>query len=253
MSCPRAGKSLCIFLSAMTTTRIRPSTLVRLETQIARLKSHNAERDFWQRALIVVSKTQSLTQTHTLFLENYCIGECRKAGRYNDENGNAGTKPYAPPPLEADCLEIFDTARTLLSTLGCPVFEPLAQQPFESDPEGNLETASDLYFCTGSEADGRGRYTSDGLVVLKGSSGRIETASSFAVHAYAGLRDELIESGVCKIQDDRFVFIKDHAFKRPSTASVALQGRAGNGWLEWKDSCGRTLDELVRKAGIATS
>lgn len=32
----------------------------------ARLTAHNQKKDFWERALVLVSKTNSLTQTHTL-------------------------------------------------------------------------------------------------------------------------------------------------------------------------------------------
>ena len=39
----------------------------------ARLASHNRDRDFWERALVVISRTNSLTQTHALFLEWHCI------------------------------------------------------------------------------------------------------------------------------------------------------------------------------------
>ena len=77
-----------------------------------RLASHNKDKDFWQRALVLISRTGSLTQTHALFLEWQCIQAARQAGRYVTENGNAGTRPHTPAPLEADCMEIFDTGRT---------------------------------------------------------------------------------------------------------------------------------------------
>ena len=57
-----------------------------------RLPDHNASKDFWQRALVVVSRTNSLTQTHALYLEWYCLQAVRNAGRYTDENGNKGSK-----------------------------------------------------------------------------------------------------------------------------------------------------------------
>ena len=57
---------------------------------------------------MLISRTNSLTQTHALFLEWHCLQAARKAGRYADENGNSGNKPHAPPPLEADCLEMFE-------------------------------------------------------------------------------------------------------------------------------------------------
>lgn len=63
-----------------------------------RLASHNKDKDFWQRALVLISRTGSLTQTHGLFLEWQCIQAARQAGRYVTENGNAGTRPHTPAP-----------------------------------------------------------------------------------------------------------------------------------------------------------
>ena len=94
-----------------------------------RLASHNKDKDFWQRALVLISRTGSLTQTHGLFLEWQCIQAARQAGRYLTENGTAGTRPHTPAPLEADCMEIFETGRTLLATLGHPLFDPVANPP----------------------------------------------------------------------------------------------------------------------------
>ena len=120
----------------------------------ARLISHNKNKEFWERALIITSKTNSMTQTHALFLEWHCIQAIRQAGRYADHNGTSGTRPHTPAPLEADCLEMFETASTLLATLGHPLFVPLTS--------GGTTTEDDeLFYCTGSEADGRGLYTQE--------------------------------------------------------------------------------------------
>jgi Domain of unknown function (DUF4357) len=205
-----------------------------------RLAAHNREKDFWERALIVVSRTNSLTQTHGVFLEWYCIQACREAGRYLDENGNAGSKPYTPPPLEADCLEIFDTAKTLLATLGYPIFDPVAKTESTSNED-------EIFFCKGSGADGRGQYTTEGFVVLKGSIGRIENVPSIVGTSLERTRAKLQTSGVFEIEDDQLVFKKDHLFGSPSMAAMALMGRTANGWVEWKDDTGRTLDELKRQ------
>jgi len=206
-----------------------------------RLKKHNKEKEFWDRVLVVISRTNTLTQTHTLFLESFCLKACRDANRYADDNSNSGTKPHTPPPLEADCLEIFDTARTLLATLGHPLFVPVAKPEVTADED-------ELFYCKGSGANGRGIYTPEGFVVLKGSTGRKQIVTSFADHSYAGMRDELITNGVCTMEGDQIVFLKDHLFRKPSKASAALQGRAGNGWTEWKNKDGKTLNELKRQS-----
>jgi len=105
-----------------------------------------------------------------------------------------------------------------------------------------------LYFCRGSEADGRRLYTEEGFVVLKGSTGRLKTALSFDSHNYARHRQRLIEQGVMSVQGDRVRFERDYLSKSPSFAAVCLLGRAANGWFEWKDAKGRTLDEAERQS-----
>ena len=44
-----------------------------------------------------------------------------------------------------------------------------------------------------------------------------------------------------------YIFSKDVEFGSPSGASDVVLGRASNGWTEWKDAQGMTLDELMRK------
>jgi predicted GIY-YIG superfamily endonuclease len=57
-----------------------------------RLVQHNQSKDFWNRALVVISLTNSMTQTHALFLEWFAIQQATRAGRYNLENGNTGAR-----------------------------------------------------------------------------------------------------------------------------------------------------------------
>ena len=207
----------------------------------SRLTSHNKSKDFWQRALVLVSKTNSLTQTHALFLEWYCLKGVEKADRYVLENGNAGSKPHTPPPLEADCYEIFETGSTLLATLGFPMFDAVA--PSISDTK-----TSDAFFCKSAGIDGRGLYTSEGFVILKGSVGRRANVPSIQGTSDERFRQKLVETGVMKEEGETVVFQKDHLFNSPSMALIALLGRTANGWKEWKDANGLTLDEVKRSS-----
>lgn len=208
----------------------------------ARLVKHNKEKEFWERALVLISRTNSLTQTHALFLEWHCLQATRKAARYADENGNSGSKPHTPAPLEADCLEIFETGQILLSTLGYPIFDPVAKS-------STLPKADDVFYCKASGANARGLYTQEGFVVLKGSIGRKDNVPSIVGTATERFRNKLMESGVVGVQEDTIVFERDHLFRSPSMAAIALTGRTANGWIEWKRKDGKTLDEVKRQAG----
>ncbi len=208
----------------------------------SRLTAHNQKKDFWERALVLVSKTNSLTQTHALYLESLALQQIRQAGRFADENGNGGSRPHTPAPLEAECQEIYETSSILVSSLGYPLFDPVAK-PKQSDEPGEV-------FRLRSPSNGveaKGLYTAEGFVVLAGSVGRIDTAPSLG-ETNERWRQRLLDSGVMQPDDQgRLVFPKDHLFKSPSGAAIALLGRTANGWKEWKSPQGQTLHHLVRE------
>lgn len=104
-----------------------------------------------------------------------------------------------------------------------------------------------MFFCTAGGIDGKGLYTSEGFVVLKGSKGK-KAISGALPASDRRFRERLIETGVMKEQADTVVFLKDHLFNSPSYAGVALLGRSSNGWKEWKNKDGVTLDKLKRAA-----
>ncbi|MEJ8821530.1 GIY-YIG nuclease family protein [Variovorax humicola] len=228
-----------------------------------RLSEHDldAKRQFWNRALVAISLTHSLTQTHAMYLEWRSIQQANMAQRYSVENGNAGSKPHTPAWLEADCGEIFDTIRTLVATLGQPVFEPFAVRREsslrQSDDSGIGVPAAavEAFRCKGPEADAAGQYTEEGMVVLKGSRSRAQIAPSMISMSAGKHRQRLLDAGELVLDGESYVFQRDVLFGTPSGASDVVLGRSSNGWMEWKDSAGRTLDELKRKkaAGLTAA
>lgn len=205
------------------------------EDCLVRLKQHHKQKEFWTNVLIAVSKTQYFTKSHVKFLEWYCHQAIGKAGRFALENSTAPTKPYISESMEADLLDNFDTLKTLVSTLGYPLFDEIRQPA----PRNTLT-------CRGKDADARGEYTEDGLVVLAGSLANLHevpSAGSWVVSMRAGL----VEAGVLEPQGKVLRFTRDHVFSSPSAAAATVLARRSNGWIEWKFPDGRTLDEVVRQ------
>lgn len=204
-----------------------------------RLSHHNQKKDFWSKAVAIVSLTNNLTQTHVLFLEWLAIREAKQVGRYELENGNEGSKPYTPAPMEADCQEIFNVSKTLLGTLGHPVFKALTNGKVKQD---------ELFYCTRNGVNGKGVMTDEGFVVLKGSSGA-EIVSEIYPSIIRG-REKAVKSGSAEIESSQFVFKKDYLFRTPSGASDVVIGKSSNGWIEWRNKAGKTLDDVYRKATL---
>lgn len=210
-----------------------------------RLKQHHQSKDFWTTAVVVGSRTGSLTKAHARLLEFLSIRQAADAGRYRLDNGNAGSRPPIPAWMEADVFEVFETAGTLLSTLAYPVFDAKPSRKVLGDEEQDDD--SRRFFCTERGIKAEAIYSEDGLTVLKGSTGRIDAVPSFSGdHAQPRRRARLIDEGILVEDHGVLRLTRDESFSSPSAAANVMMGRTSNGWLVWKDASGRTLHERFR-------
>ena len=203
-----------------------------------RLKQQNKAKDFWNTAIVIVSKTKYFTKTHIKFLEWYCYEQARAAERFRLENSTVPAKPYTPEPIQADLLDNFETIRILTSTLGYPIFEPIVK-PRERD----------VLVCKGREVYAEGELTEEGFVVFKGSTARIRETRTIGSWA-SNLRARLVEEGILVEENGKYRFTQDHIFSSPSAAAATVLGRAANGWQLWKYKDGKTLHEVKRGATV---
>ncbi len=203
-----------------------------------RIDSHNSNKDFWQTAILVISKTNSFTQAHIRYLEWYGIKKAQEIGRYTLNNEQIPSKPFVPEPMEADLLDAFDTLTTLLATLGYPVFEPIFKN-----------NAAEQFFLKGKDTEAVGELVEDGFVVRAGAIARIEVVPS-ALDKVPAIRKKLSDSGILVMEDGQLRFTQDYLFNTPSGAATTILGRSSNGWVDWKNKDGKTLDEVKRAQDI---
>lgn len=159
------------------------------------MQHHKDEKKDWERALVLVSLTNNLTQTHVLYLESLSIEKARSCQRYELLNGNSGQKPHTPIPLKADCDEIHEISSLLLATLGYPFFEPLTEQA--------ATEIEQVFICNRTGVDAKGIYTNEGMVVLQGSSAPMTTKRK-TEQRFFDKRDQLLAKGVIAIEAERF-------------------------------------------------
>lgn len=205
------------------------------EECLTRLKQQNKQKDFWNIAIAIISKTQYFTKTHIKFLESYCYEEAQKAGRYKIENPTVPSMPFVSESMRADLLDNFDTVRILAATLGYPIFDQI-KKPQKKD----------ILYCKGKAAKAEGEYTEDGLIVFSGSTCNLQETKSAGPYL-KNWRGQLIEDGVLNKDDKVYRFTQDHIFSSPSTAASVVLARRANGWTEWKYKDGKTLDEVKRQ------
>jgi hypothetical protein len=68
-----------------------------------------------------------------------------------------------------------------------------------------------------------------------------------AKHFKGTKQREAIIKDYCTEKDGELYMNSDRLFGSPSSAACFCLGNSSNGWKDWKDKEGKTLDELVRK------
>lgn len=258
---PDANQVGLYFLIGETESTDKPLLYVGQTGDLKRRLSQHDDKDFWTRAFVMLSTNNTMTQTHALYMEHKAIATATQVGRYEIKNSNNGNKPHTPDPLKADCEELFYTLDVLLSTLGQPIFESLSikeNSDFKNQFSGDILSINNteilpvyhlqptLFYYKAKDSDARGYYDDDGFVILAGSLIRQEQALS-APPFVTKLKESLVSSGkLIAVDNKSYQLTENQLFKTPSGASSVVSGRSTNGWIEWKNEAGETLDTVYR-------
>jgi len=133
--------------------------------------------------------------------------------------------------------EFISYIHTILATLGYVFLKPYREEQ-SSQPE-------ETWYAQAKGRTASGVYTTEGFVVLKGSEMQEETSNTIGA-SFLNKRANLIDNNQVVSEDDKYVFKEDVIFSSPSTAASVVLGRRANGWVEWKNTAGQTLDEVKR-------
>jgi len=202
-----------------------------------RLKQHKS-KDFWNSAVIFVSKDENLTKAHIRYLENRLLHEAKQAGRYRLEN-TYSSNPKLPESDREDMEVFLSRIQQVLPVLGSDLLTPISGSSRNSNPQEEL-------LCKNKGAVARGRRTEGGFVVFKSSTAVVaERTSAESQHPYVvALRKKLIQDEILIEKDGFFHFTRNTEFDSPSAAAAVIHGGGANGLTAWKDANGKTLKEL---------
>ena len=261
---PEANQVGLYFLVGDTDSIDKPLLCIGQTGDLKRRLNQHHEKEFWTRAFVMLSTNNSMTQTHALYMEHKAIATAIEVGRYEIKNGNTGNRPHTPDPLKADCEELFYTLDVLLSTLGQPIFETLSisenktyrtelasivnnDEQVTTDIEmPTIELTPPIFYYKVKDGDAQGYYDDDGFVILAGSLIRKAQTPS-APPFVTRLKENLLGSGkLIAVNDKSYKLTENQIFKTPSGASALVSGRSTNGWIEWKNEAGQTLDSIYR-------
>lgn len=206
------------------------------ESILKRLNQQLTQKDFWNEAIVFISKDENLNKAHIKYLENRLHEIAKYANRYSVDNSIVPTQSSISESDRAEMEEFIEHIKMLVNTLGHKVFE----EKREFQPKQKKE----IFFIKAVRgADGQGEPTSDGFVVFKNSKAAASIVNSMTPN-FIAYRQKLINEGVIVNKGEYFEFTDDYIFSSPSTAAVMIMGRNANGLTEWKNKDGRTLKEF---------
>ena len=131
--------------------------------------------------------------------------------------------------------EFIDNVKILINTLGYKVLDPLIQR---DDTVAVIEE-EELFISIGSTS-AKGRVTSEGFVVLKGSVVNEKTAVKSLSPNMKRMREKLF----AEKKVEYLTTVEDILFSSSSAAADFILGYSASGPRTWKTKDGRTLKDL---------
>lgn len=200
---------------------------------ICRIDDHNLKKDFWNKAILFLADDEHFTLNILSGLEKYAIEKAINANRYNVDNKAVPkykTTEYDMPIVE----EIYEEIEFVMATLG--------YRMNESEPV----TDDNVYATSRRGIVAYGTYSGDSFELLPNSE--VDFSKPVKIESYNAKRTAYLAEGtIVQKQDGRYYTQKTISFRTPSGASDFILGGSTNGWVEWKDKEGKTLDVLFRK------
>ena len=200
---------------------------------VSRLDDHNRSKSFWNKAIMFLADNKTFSLDMISGLEAYAISKAHESNRYKVENAvnpKYEIDEYDLPLIE----EVYEEIQFIMATQGYKM----------ENAKSTLNEANILH-TTRNGITANGDYDGECFEVLEGSE--IYLAKPVTIEKYNVQRKELLDNGNIVLINNKYILKTTLTFNSPSGASDFVIGGSTNGWTEWKDKDGKTLDELYRK------
>ena len=200
---------------------------------VIRLDDHNRSKDFWNKAIMFLADSKTFTLDMISGLEEYAIVKAHEAKRYavvNSVKPKYEIDEYDLPLIE----EVYEEIQFIMATQGYKM----------DNAKSKLNEAS-VFHTTRNGIKAYGVYDGDKFLVIEDSQINMLKEVPFA--KLANQRNEALKNGDIVMENGIYILKKSMEFSTPSGAACCVLGGSQNGWVEWKNADGKTLDEIYRK------
>lgn len=200
---------------------------------VARLDDHNRSKDFWNKAIMFLADNKTFSLDMISGLEAFAINKAHESRRYKVENSvnpKYEIDEYDLPLIE----EVYEEIKFIMATQGYKM----------DDAKVTLNEANILH-TTRNGVLAFGVYDGEHFEVLEGSE--IDMNRKCHSSTFEKQRQTALNNGDIVKVDDKYKLTVSVSFSSPSSAAMFVLGGSTNGWTEWKDKDGKTLDEIYRR------
>lgn len=200
---------------------------------VTRLDDHNRSKDFWNKAIMFLADNKTFSLDMISGLEEYAIIKAHESNRYKVEN-------FVKPQYEIDeydlplIEEVYEEIQFIMATQG-----------YKMDNAKESLNESEIFHTSTNGINALGVFDGSEFVVLKDS--QIDMSKDCRFDKLNKQRGLALKNGDIFYQEGRFILTKSISFKTPSGAACFVLGGSRNGWKEWKNSEGTTIDKIFRK------
>ena len=200
---------------------------------VARLDDHNRSKDFWNKAIMFLADNKTFSLDMISGLEAFAINKAHESKRYKVENSvnpKYEIDEYDLPLIE----EVYEEIKFIMATQG-----------YKMDDAKVALNESNILHTTRNGVLAFGVYDGEHFEVLEGSE--IDMNRKCHSSTFDKQRQTALTNGDIVKVDDKYKLTVSVSFSSPSSAAMFVLGGSTNGWIEWKDKDGKTLDEIYRK------
>lgn len=200
---------------------------------VSRLDDHNRSKDFWNKAIMFLADSKTFSLDMISGLEAYAINKATESKRYkveNTVNPKYEIDEYDLPLIE----EVYEEIKFIMATQG-----------YKMENSKSMMNNENTLHTTRNGVQAFGIYDGDKFEVLEGSE--IDMSRKCHSEKIEKQRKIAIQNGNITDMGGKYKLNMSLSFTSPSSAAMFALGGSMNGWVEWKNHEGKTLDELFRK------
>ncbi len=202
-----------------------------------RVKNHDQSKDFWDLAIAIVSNTNSFEKSDVKYLESLAVEKALKTAAMAVLNRTVPARNNVHEFKVHTLEKILEDTAMIAESLGFSIFASKEDVREES-----------VWYLSSKSKTAKAQFRGDKFIILAGSVIDKSFAPSWGEAFPKSLieREDLLKSHG-EEHGDSVEITSNIAMRSPNHAGGFVTGRNVNAWISWKNSEGKTMDEVMRK------